>query len=67
MKNVELPIKVIRARTQMGVGETYMSALLKAMGIPGARMVKLSAVAKFLSKNPTFKSTDVYPRAGKTV
>ncbi len=64
--SIELPIKVADCRARMGVGETYMSGLLRAMGAsrPGhkPRFVLLSRVAKFRRDNPDWKLTDVYPK-----
>ena len=41
----------------MKVSEFYMTALLKAMGRSGVRMIKLSVVVKWLDEHPTWKST----------
>lgn len=54
---IEVPIRVRAAREALGVSEFYMTALLKAMGRSGVRMIKLSVVVKWLDEHPTWKST----------
>ena len=54
---IEVPIRVRAAREALGVSEFYMTAVLKAMGRSGVRMIKLSTVVKWLDQNPTFRST----------
>ena len=63
--NVELPIKVKDCRALLGVGETYMSAVLRIMGLGRVRRVLLSSVAKYLREHPQFKMTDIYPKKSK--
>ena len=54
---IEVPIRVVAVRKKMKVSEFYMTALLKAMGRSGVRMIKLSVVVKWLDEHPTWKST----------
>ena len=50
-----MPIRVFELRHQMGVGESYMSALLGACGLKHVRLVHKSTVLKFLKDNPNWK------------
>lgn len=64
MKSSE-PIRVKQCRVEMGLSQTMMSALLRAM-FPDHRgriqWIKKSDVQKFLTDHPGFKITDVYPK-----
>lgn len=51
-------------RAALGVGETFFSAMKKAMGLREARMGFLLQFNRFLRENPTFKQSDVYHRPG---
>lgn len=51
----EIPIRVWALRRELGVGETYMSALLSACGLKRVRLVHKSTVLKFMKDNPTWK------------
>lgn len=37
------------------------SAILKAMGMPGVRLVFVSQIVGFLKKNPNFRRSQIYP------
>jgi len=51
----ELPVRVKTLRVEMGVGESYMTALLDACGLKGSRLVLRSKIAGFFAANPGWK------------
>ena len=56
-KEIEVPMRVKAVRETLGVGESYMTRLLAAMGRSGSRMIKLSVVVNWLDKHPHWRST----------
>jgi DNA-binding Xre family transcriptional regulator len=57
----ELPVSVKRAREILGWGNSYMSAVRRAMGLT-RRRVFISELSKFIRDHPGFTETQVYPR-----
>ena len=51
----EFPVRVRVVRERLGVGQTYMTELLKAVGLPGKKIIFESTVINFLKQNPGWK------------
>jgi len=54
----DVPVKVCEVRAQLGVSSSYMTALLKHMGIPGARRISMKRVVQWLDNHRGWKMTD---------
>jgi ferric iron reductase protein FhuF len=69
MKATSAPIRVQQCREELQIGETLMSAILRAMfpdrqvingRVRPVRRVVKQDVIDFMRKNPTFSQTEVY-------
>jgi hypothetical protein len=54
-------LSTAQCRRALGVGETYISAVKRAMGVRGHRLF-LSVVKQWLAENPSFREGHVYRR-----
>lgn len=64
MHNVENPVTFDEAKKQLGCSDYKLTALKKQLGIKG-RLIMLSTVRDFLTKNPGWTTTAVYPNHKK--
>lgn len=69
MNRIETPVDGPTARRLLSptgdpnrpMSRAMYSAILKAMGTPGARLVFVSQIVGFLKKNPNFRRSQIYP------
>lgn len=57
----EKPVNALQASAQLGVGQSYMSAIKRALGIR-SRYFFLSQIRAFIRNNPDFTVARIYPR-----